>query len=284
MTLRRDAPGVIEHPVDEPPGARVQLHVLDDQPQLLGRVQHLRLRDRRQPEQAQHQPGRGLEHPVDREAHQVEGAEREHRPHRDRLRALDGDGLGGELAEHRVQEGDEDEADGGAQRVQRGRRVDAGADEPGAEQSFDRRLAQPAQRQRREGDPQLAGRQVGGELLRDAEQDAGPVPSGARQLLEPRGPDLHERELRRDEEGVGQDHHRRDEEGDRRVHGPRGSHSVGAESKRVRVGRLCRPTLIAGGLEPSQGSRGATAAPRQVPETLGRGGQLLVMSRGYGWN
>ena len=41
----------------------------------------------------------------------------------------------------------------------------------------------------------------------------------AGELLEPGRPDLDERELRSDEERVGQDHHDGEEQGDGRVHG-----------------------------------------------------------------
>ena len=43
----------------------------------------------------------------------------------------------------------------------------------GREQRRERGLAEPAEGQRRERDAELAGRQIGGELLRDAEQQAG---------------------------------------------------------------------------------------------------------------
>ena len=47
----------------------------------------------------------------------------------------------------------------------------------------------------------------------------------AGELLEPGRPDLDERELRRDEERVRQDHHQCEEQRNRRMHGRGGSHN-----------------------------------------------------------
>ena len=171
-------------------------------------------------------PAAHLERPGERERDQVEHAERHGGPHRDRLGPLDRQRLGRQLAEHRVQEGDDRRGwrrrpacarsprSSSPGRCSSGRISAANAGSP----------SQP-ERQRRQRDAELAGRQVGGELRGDAEQQARrPVPSPG-QLLEPGGADLDERELRCDEERVRQDHHHREEQCDGRMHCRGGSHN-----------------------------------------------------------
>ena len=63
-------------------------------------------------------------------------------------------------------------------------------------------------------DAELARREVGGELLRDRLQQAGAAAALLDELLQSRRPDLDERELGRDEEGVRQDDHHRQQQGE----------------------------------------------------------------------
>jgi hypothetical protein len=83
----------------------------------------------------------------------------------------------------------------------------------------DGRLAHPAQRQRGQGDAQLAHREIGVEAAEDAVEQAGPGAALVDQLLHAGGPQLDDGELGGDEEGVGQHQDRGQEE-----RGARGEH------------------------------------------------------------
>ena len=213
--------------------------------------------------------------------HDIEDPERDRRPQRDRLGALDGQRLGGQLAQHRVQEGDDGQADarppgcGPCARSRRPRRA------AGPEQRGEGGLAQPAQGQRGQGDAELAGRQIGGELLGDGEQQPGAPPPFAGQLLQPGGPDLDEGELRRDEEGVGQDHHHGQQQRERRVHG---AGRIAQPTQRVVMSRRCArpagncPEVMPGcspfdidwALTACVGSSRARRPPRRRADVVGR--------------
>ena len=77
-----------------------------------------------------------------------------------------------------------------------------GEPEQGLEQGGDRRLADPAQAQRGHGDAELAGGQIGLQMLEDPGGQPRAGAAGDRQRLEPDGADLDQGELGRDEKGV----------------------------------------------------------------------------------
>ena len=180
--------------------------LLDEHPDLLGRVQPLVLaggRDAHAPEEPvggaveerdrpRHDPG---------EAHQRRGHPAAHRlgiEQRQRLRH--------QLAEDDVQHGDDDERDRRryAVRGERGERVRQPV-EGALDQAGERRLADPAEAQRGERDPELRGGDVAVERLYGAScQPSFAIPR-AGELVEPRAPRADQGELGRHEEGVRED-------------------------------------------------------------------------------
>ncbi len=122
------------------------------------------------------------------------------------LAALQGEAFGRELAQHDVQGRDDDERE----RDGDGKGADAGkgagdAGQRRFDQMGDRRLADPAQRQRRDGDAELGGREVGVEIVERMLQRLGVHPLGGNQLHHPAAADGDEREFGGDEEAVGDD-------------------------------------------------------------------------------
>ena len=116
----------------------------------------------------------------------------------DALRVLQRDALRRQLARDDVQRGDQDEGD------DHGHGVRADRAEGGIEQSGQRGLADPAEREAGEGDSELAGGDVAVEVA-DAVVDVARAgrPLGE-ELLDARAPHGDERELGRDEEAVEQ--------------------------------------------------------------------------------
>ena len=128
--------------------------------------------------------------------------QRQRHPQGHRLRLADGEGLGHLLADDDVQRGEDEEADDEADRVQQ-LRIDAGRHQHRLEQRGDRRLAQPAEAQRRHGDAELAGGQIGLELLQNAHRQLGPGATCIGHRHDARPADLDQRELGGDEKSIG---------------------------------------------------------------------------------
>jgi len=158
---------VVEHAVDESPRAGIQIHVLQDQAQLVGRVQHFGPRGRPQVHQAQEEVGSRGQRPDKGEGQEIEDAQRCGRPQRDRLRFLQGHGLGHQLAQHRVHKADEHEPHAQGQRLDGDSSPSAQGSDMGLDEAGQSRLAQPAQSQRRQGDAELIGRQERIQMARD---------------------------------------------------------------------------------------------------------------------
>ena len=136
--------GVVEHAVDEPPRAGVQVHVLQNQAQFVGRVQHLGTGGRPQAQRAQEEIGRGGQRPDEGEGHEVEDAQGRGGPQRNRLRPLQRDRFGHQLAQHRVQEADEYEAYAQRQRLDRESGPAAEGSEMGLDEGRHGWFAEPA--------------------------------------------------------------------------------------------------------------------------------------------
>ncbi|MNF81550.1 hypothetical protein D3C84_638270 [compost metagenome] len=125
---------------------------------------------------AQNGVGAGVEQ-VDGRVHgPVEQVQRHRCPQRQQLGLADGPGFRGQFTHHDVQVRNDEE--GGKERhaFDHFRRVDADGAQDGLENVGKRRLTDPAQSQRREGDAQLAGREVSVELTVHGAQDV-PAPA-----------------------------------------------------------------------------------------------------------
>jgi hypothetical protein len=83
------------------------------------------------------------------------------------------------------------------------RRIDADGDEQPPEQRGDRRLAHPAERQRRARDAELRGGDVPVEVLQHALHRAGAGVPALRERVDLAPPRAHHREFRHHEERVG---------------------------------------------------------------------------------
>ena len=133
--------GVIEDPIDEAARARFEGDVLEDQAHFLRRVERVDLADAPQPDDLEKQVGGGVQEPDQGKGDDVEDAQGNRGPQRHRLRALDRERLGGELAHDGVEEGDEHEGGGNGGTVSHLPRPEQGLEHPG-----EHRLADPAQR------------------------------------------------------------------------------------------------------------------------------------------
>jgi len=117
------------------------------------------------------------------------------------------DRLRGQLAEHDVQEGDDDERGGGACHRVHGRRwrSDAERGERPVHESRERGLADPAQAERRERDPELRGRDVAVQVLHGGLGRLRETVALARHLIDSAAPRAHQRELGGNEKRVRND-------------------------------------------------------------------------------
>ncbi len=115
-----------------------------------------------------------------------------------------------------MQDGDDGERDGQAHRVEHRRRRAEDADQQRLEEVRERRLADPAQRQARQRDAELGGRQVGVEVRDHVLRDLGAAVALAPDL-DLRRPHLDQRELGGDEEAVQEHEQERQRNGERGV-------------------------------------------------------------------
>jgi hypothetical protein len=135
-----------------------------------------------------------------------ESHQRQCHPAADYLGIEQGDGLRHQLAQNDMEDGDDDERDDRCDGVRR----DCGdrGRQPGeaiGDQTRERRLADPAQPQRGQGDAQLGGGDVAVErLYRTARQPSFAV-SRTRHLVQPGPPRSYQGEFGRDEKGVRED-------------------------------------------------------------------------------
>jgi hypothetical protein len=97
----------------------------------------------------------------------VEGAQGRRRPQRDRFGLLQGKGFGHQLAQHRVDETDQREAQAQRQRLDRESCPPAKGSNVRLDDVGQSRLAEPAKRQRCQGDAELIGGQERIEMVRD---------------------------------------------------------------------------------------------------------------------
>ena len=117
---------------------------------------------------------------------------------------------------HDVEEGDDGEGDGERDGVER--RLGDAPGERRFEQVCDDGLADPAQRERGHRDAELRGGDVGVEVVEQTEQAARAAVAGGGERLDARASDADEGELRGDEEAVGDDQKKDDENADERFH------------------------------------------------------------------
>ena len=154
-------------------------------------------------DQPQEQPGRAVEQPDRRRRHAVEGEERTGEVTTHRLRTQERDGLRSEFAEYDVEVRDEDEGDDDGRRVEcRRPRGEAQRAEQRLDRPGDRRLADPAQAERREGDPELGTRDGAVEIALRPADNPGQTVAAIGQFVYAGASRADERKLRRDEEGV----------------------------------------------------------------------------------
>ncbi|OMP13004.1 hypothetical protein COLO4_02447 [Corchorus olitorius] len=153
---------------------------------------------------AQDAVGAGVEQPDGRVHQPVEEVQRHRRPQREQVGLADRPGLGRQLADHDVQVGDDEEGREEGDAVDHLGAADADGAEQGFEQFGEGRLADPAQAQGGQGDAELAGGEVGVELVVHLLEDA---PAPAVLLgdgLHAGGAQLDHGELGGDEEAVEQ--------------------------------------------------------------------------------
>ena len=177
------------------------------------RVPHLaRGRDAERPEDQIAEP---VERVDERLGDEVEGAHRRgHRQHRAR-RARDGEGLRGKLAQHHVQHRHDGEGEGETQPD-----GDAGGDRPDErlEQVLERRLGQGAEADAGDGDPELAGGEIGVDLLHGMPRRLGARLALLLELDHLAEPHPGDRELGRHEEGVQTDEEEGADDAHRGIH------------------------------------------------------------------
>ena len=205
--VAEDAPGVGPDP------SRLA-RLADQQRQLLGRVDGVGVTRRAHPERP-HQPvARAVHHEQDRAEDAPEDQQRPRAPQRHPTGAIQGDRLGSQLADHDVEEGDQREGDRDGHRVHRHRRPQSHQPEQRIDQTCDQRLADEAQPDARDRDPELCG---GDRVVEVADR------LGRRGCAAPavRDPDLdlgaahgNEGELDGDEVGVREDESGDDERAD----------------------------------------------------------------------
>jgi len=144
----------------------------------------------------------------DREHQPERPTEQQQRPRagqRNRPRVLERERLRRELTQHHVQERDQRERDYRRDRVHRNPRPDTDRIEEGHEQSRDRRLADPAETEARQRNPQLSRRNRIVEMIDRPLRRGGTAATLGEPEVDLRASHRHEREFRGDEIGVDED-------------------------------------------------------------------------------
>ena len=175
--------------------------------------------------------GDAVEQQHDGEGDAVEPDQRRGRAQRPALGGEDGERFGDELADDDVQRRHDEVADRHADGDD-GRLGQAEHREQGLEQLGDGGLAQPAQRQRRQRDAQLAGGQVSVDVLGDLHGVLGARLAFVDRKLELRFADADQRELRDDEERVHDEEH--DDKTEANGDGHTGTNSLLRDQARAR--------------------------------------------------
>ena len=174
--------------------------------QLFGAMHVSTFRRRLDTDQLQQSVGRAVEHVDEWRHHPREEHQRSDHPATHGFRSGEGDRFGSQLAQYDVQEGDHEERhrDPGTGVDRAYRRLDAHHMEHAIHQHGDRRLADPAERQRGERDTELSARDVPVELTQGTLHHlCAAVPLG-RHLVDAAPADCHQRKLGCNEEGVEQ--------------------------------------------------------------------------------
>ncbi len=194
----------------------------------------------------------------------------------DRPRVAQRHPLRRQLSHHDVQHGDGQERGGEADRVHQPR-VGAGEQHHHRfEHPGERRLADPAQAERRQGDAELRRRQVGFQLLHHAAGEPRPQQPALDLGLELGGPHPHQRELGGDEKAV--DQHQQEAEQQRpsrarALHLPApgrqgtGAAATGGRHAMAAGGRTSFPAFPAAPAFPGAGA----AAVKRTEEVAGGG-------------
>ena len=232
---------------------------------------------RRDADQLEQAVGGVIEHPDRRVGELEEEEEGKGDQQRRPLGLADGDRLRGQLAEHDVQEGDDQEGEPQAHRMDEvgigGQRGDQRPDQPG-----ERRLADPAETQARERDSQLGRGEVGVEMARHVPRQPGAADPVGDVRLELGRPDADQGELGGHEEAV--EDHQDEPEG----HPPAG---MGSEAGRRRGDGHDRGE---GGEQEeaqpgsSSRSRGRSSPAEPGNRGIGRPGGTGTMGRFGGWS
>ena len=177
---------------------------------LLLAVGLLGFRGRLQSGEPQQRVGRMVEEPDRRVGEAVEAGERQRDPDRDPLGAPDRERFRDQLAEDDVEHADREESGGEARRVDDGGRHSGQMGEQRGEHPDERRFADPAEREAREGDPELGGGEVGVEMGDHVRRDPAPPLAAEDVRLDLGRPDLGQGELGSDEEAVERHEQQRD--------------------------------------------------------------------------
>ncbi len=154
------------------------------------------------PHGLKHEVGGGVHHPdhgAEQEPEQIQGAAD---PERHPLGLLDGEILGGLLAEDEVGVGYDREAEHDGDDADHTLVGDPDGLEQGLDEVRDGRLAYPAEREGGDRDTDLADREVGVEVAQRLAYDRGPRAAFLLQLHDARLAHAHQRELGGDEESI----------------------------------------------------------------------------------
>ena len=159
-----------------------------------------------------------VEQPDRREADPVEDVERHRDPQGGRLRSPDRERLRSQFADHDVQHRDADEGHREAHRVHQ--RVGGARDllHQRRDDPAEGGLTHPAERQAREGDAELARREVGVEMGQLMARELRPPAARLGERIELGRPHLDQRELGGDEEAVERDEQQAEGESDPGIH------------------------------------------------------------------
>src|SRR2546423_1427941 len=145
---------------------------------------------------------RFVQDPDGRFEQDVETAERPGERERNRKRIADRDIFRRQFAEDNVEKSNPEECQRDRDRRDKRVRMDVRQDEGRLEQVGEKLLANPAQRETREGDAELGRGKVGIEMVADVLGKNGPQISFILESIQLAAPDLHDRKFRRHKKGV----------------------------------------------------------------------------------
>ena len=210
---------------------------------------------RLEPEQVEDAVGRLAQHPDERREEREEDPHRRRDPERGALRMAERDALRDELAEHDVEERQQQVGEGDREHCRH----------PGLERVRERLLAERTDTQRGQRDAELHRGDELRRIARDPQDRAGPAVSLVVKLDDPRPPGRHERVLGRDEEGVQQDQDPDADQLESESHAPTpGAHVLDGSSSTSGAASIGNAPVVLAAVGPSEHDE-----PFEMGERLG---------------